>query len=214
MAKIIVVRHAESVANAEGIYQGQTFDTGLSPLGKKQARALAVKLSLFRINRVFASPLKRTKETAEVIAKKLGKKVETSAEIIETNHGVWEGKDKKWIKQNYSDLMNLWMSSPSQTTFPEGEKFNETVDRVKKFFFSHSWKGVSLVVTHDNVIRILICLACGIPIDAMWNAYLEPAAISIFRVTGINGTKKFEIIVLNETSHLKNLHANITKHAL
>lgn len=214
MAKIIVVRHAESVANRGGIYQGQTFDTGLSSLGKKQARALAAKLSLFKINRIFVSPLKRTKETAEVIAKKLGKKVEFSSLIIETNHGEWEGKSKRWIQENYSDLMYLWLNNPSKTEFPKGETFSETVDRVKKFFFKQSWKGTSLVVTHDNIVRILICMARGVSIDQMWNAYLEPAAISIFEVTGINGTKKFEIIALNETMHLKNLHANVTNHAL
>ena len=40
MTKIYLVRHAESLANAQGIYQGQTYDTPLSNLGKKQAAAL------------------------------------------------------------------------------------------------------------------------------------------------------------------------------
>jgi len=61
---IIVVRHAESVANTEGIYQGQTYDTDLSELGKKQTKALANRLNDLELRKIITSPLKRTYKTA------------------------------------------------------------------------------------------------------------------------------------------------------
>lgn len=214
MAKIILVRHAESIANSQGIYQGQTYDTGLSSLGKKQAEALADKLYYFKIDKVVVSPLKRTLETASLITKKIGKDFEITSEIIETNHGDWEGQNKKWIFNKYPKILETWMKTPSKAEFPNGETFYETINRVKTFFFNKHWKGTTLIVTHDNIIRIFISLIKAKPIDQMWNMKLEPTGISIIEVTQNNGVKKFKLQSLNENSHLKDLSANITDHAL
>lgn len=56
MAKIFFIRHAESIANTQGIYQGQTYDTPLSPLGVRQARLLAQRLARENLSFVIASP--------------------------------------------------------------------------------------------------------------------------------------------------------------
>ena len=117
---IIVVRHAESVANTEGIYQGQTYDTDLSELGKKQTKALANRLNDLELRKIITSPLKRTYKTAEAVASEIGCDVEINEMIIETNHGVWEGKPKSWITQNFPDIHELWQRKPSEVIFPEG----------------------------------------------------------------------------------------------
>ncbi len=214
MAKIIVVRHAESIANTLGIFQGQTYNTGLSPLGKKQAKALARKLSFFEVDKIISSPLKRTKETAEKVAKIGGWEVAYDDKIIETNHGVWEGKDKGWIEKNYGRIYKTWLTSPSKVIFHGGENFLRTVERVKNFIHDRSWKGSTLLITHDNIIRIMVCLAKNLSIDEMWNVYIEPASISVFKIVGIDGSKKLSVISLNEASHLGEFRADITKHAL
>src|SRR3989344_1356654 len=54
---IVVVSHAESIGNSEGIFQGQTFDSDLSELGKKQAKALAKRLKIFGARKIITSPL-------------------------------------------------------------------------------------------------------------------------------------------------------------
>src|SRR3990167_7819914 len=101
---IVIIRHAESVSNAQGIYQGQTHDTGLSLLGKKQAKALAKRLKIFGVRKIITSPLKRTHQTALAVADETGCKIVVDKTIIETNHGVWEGKHKDWIAQNFTDI--------------------------------------------------------------------------------------------------------------
>jgi broad specificity phosphatase PhoE len=67
--KIMLVRHAESEANAKGINQGQKIDSSLSNLGKKQARQVAQRLKNEKIDLIYSSDLKRAKETAEQINK-------------------------------------------------------------------------------------------------------------------------------------------------
>jgi broad specificity phosphatase PhoE len=110
--------------------------------------------------------------------------------------------------------MKSWLISPSRTKFPKGEKFQETVDRVGEFIFHTNWQGDNLVVTHDNIIRIMICFAKDLPIDAMWQTELDPAAVNIFVVEGVNGTKKIKLKKLNITKHLKDLRADLSNHAL
>lgn len=82
MAKIYLIRHAESIANTQGKYQGQTYDTPLSPLGEMQSQALRNRFVGTRFDQVFSSPLKRTTQTAMAISQN----VTFASEIVETNH--------------------------------------------------------------------------------------------------------------------------------
>lgn len=214
MAKIIAVRHAESIANTKGIYQGQTYDTPLSSLGKKQALALAKELKNYKIDKIVASPLKRTMQTAQIISSKIGLSLQKEKAVIETNHGRWEGQKKEWIYKNYPTVSQTWAIKPASAVFPEGEAFTDTVDRVGQFIFCDEWKGNTLLVTHDNIVRIIICLANNIFIDKMWDIDLDPASISIFKIKGINGKKKLETMKTNNTLHLRGLKSDLSMHAL
>jgi broad specificity phosphatase PhoE len=214
MAKIITIRHAESIANTKGIYQGQSYDTFLSPLGVRQAQALAGSLKSTKVDRIISSPLKRTMQTAEEISDIINVRVETERRIIETNHGTWEGKNKEWIINNYSEAAKTWAVNPSQAVFPNGEKFEETIDRIRSYIFQKSWNGTTLLVTHDNIIRIMVCLAQSASMDDLWKVPIESAAVTGFKVVGINGQKKLKLISINDTSYLKELRSDISKHAL
>lgn len=214
MAKIIAVRHAESLANTKGIYQGQTYDTPLSALGKKQAEALSQELADYKIDNILSSPLKRTMQTAQKIASQIGKKVKVEKAIIETNHGLWEGKKKKWIYQKYPNIAKKWAIQPSKADFPRGEAFSQTLERVNKFVFENVWKGNTLLVTHDNIVRILICFANDLFIDKMWEIELDPASITIFQVKGINGRKELKTESINNNAHLNGIRSDLSMHAL
>ena len=211
---LIVVRHAESVANTKGIFQGQTYDTDLSKLGAKQAEALAQKLKNKGIRKIIASPLKRTYQTAFELSKLTGIPIETDLKIIETNHGIWEGKDKRWIGNNFSDLYKLWMEKPSLVQFPEGEHFLDTIKRVENFFTINFFNENTLIVTHDNIVRIMASLADGRMFDKIWDFRVEPAAINYFVLARSYGKNRLKVLKLNETGHLKNLQSNTNSHAL
>lgn len=72
MLTLILARHGESVANRRGIYQGQTYDTALTALGKRQARVLSKRLKDHKVEGVFTSPLGRALETAKIVAAGFG----------------------------------------------------------------------------------------------------------------------------------------------
>ena len=208
MAIIYLVRHAESVANTKGIYQGQTYDTSLSPLGIKQAKALARTFKNKKIDRFISSSTKRALCTARYISD--GNSILTERGVFETNHGKWEGRTKDFVEKNYNDTYVTWLNTPSKTVFPDGEKFTDTVERVKKFWFDGDWRKDTLIVSHDNVIRIIVSLIKEMKLDDIWKIKLDSASIT----TVEKGKKKFFIVKLNDVSHLNGLKANLVNHAL
>lgn len=212
--KIIAVRHGESIANTLGIYQGQTYDTDLSSLGKKQADALAKRLTSFGIKKIIASPLKRTYQTAMEISRVTDIPIEINELILETNHGHWEGMSKEWIKKNYTDIYDTWFQNPSQTVFPNGEAFVDTFKRVETFLDRTDLTDNTLLVTHDNIIRIMVTLSNGWTLDDIWRHDIEPAALNFFEVNKMTGKNKLKILKLNDNIHLEGLRADLSVHAL
>lgn len=211
MANIYLVRHGESVANTKGIYQGQTYNTPLSVMGKKQVTALAGYFENIEIAKILASPLIRTRQTAKKVADVKQLEIIESREIIETNHGEWEGLEKKVILEKWPVLYQLWLDKPSKVKFPKGETFVETRTRVITWW-GNIIKGDDnvLIVTHDNIIRIILSEVMNEHLDNIWKFKLHPAAVTTVEVT--DGVQK--LLKLNDKRHLKHLIVDIGNHAL
>ena len=99
MTRILLVRHGQSVWNAEGRWQGQA-DIELSDLGRSQARAAAGSLGSFDL--IAASTLSRAAETAHIISTKLGiGPVIPIPALIERSAGEWSGLNRIEIDEQY-----------------------------------------------------------------------------------------------------------------
>ncbi|OQX65030.1 MAG: hypothetical protein B5M51_01970 [Anaerolinea sp. 4484_236] len=90
--RIVFLRHAESVGNAEGYFQGQS-DFPLTERGRAQAHALATrwKEEARGFDRAISSPLSRTRETSEIVAKTLGIPLEFDPIWMERHNGDMAG---------------------------------------------------------------------------------------------------------------------------
>lgn len=211
--KIIIVRHAESLGNLEGKFQGKNYDTELSDFGIKQAEALATRLREFTIRRIIASPSKRTHQTALHVAKTLNRGVEISSQIMEAHHGAWEGKDDKWVKENFPDIYEIYNKKPSEISFPEGESFSSVIQRVLSFLENTLFTDDTLIVSHDNIIRPMLSLINNTDINEMWNIPLERTALNILEVNRVNGKNRFKVLKLNDSEHLNGMINTNSKHA-
>ncbi|OGC91640.1 hypothetical protein A3D85_03040 [Candidatus Amesbacteria bacterium RIFCSPHIGHO2_02_FULL_47_9] len=211
MSKIFLVRHAESIANTEGRYQGQSYDTQLSQLGEHQAHALANHLRRLSLDRVITSPLRRTFQTAHTSAVHHGLFTIKEPRLIESNHGLWESLTKEEVASAWPDVYHSWQTQPSDTVFPQGEPFLATCERVLSW-----WKeiilleGHTLVVTHDNIIRIILTHILDYPLDKLWLFKLQPAAITTIE----HELGQIIKVDINSTDHLQNLQSNLALHAL
>ncbi|MBI3169916.1 MAG: histidine phosphatase family protein [Chloroflexi bacterium] len=99
---ITLLRHGESVGNAESRWQGQA-DFPLTDRGRAQAQALAErwKREKMKFDFVIASPLSRARETAEIIASKLGLMVEFEPLWLERDNGEFAGLTAHEVRQNF-----------------------------------------------------------------------------------------------------------------
>ncbi len=143
---IYFVRHGESEANVRGIFAGQRNDSILTEKGRKQAENTAEEIIKEGINidQIISSPLKRSTETAQIIADRLGLEVATDKRITEYDMGTLSGTS--WQAISSKTLINA-----------EGA---EDIKLFAKRVFS-CIKELSkqpeniLVVSHGGVIRVL-----------------------------------------------------------
>jgi len=100
---ITLLRHGESVGNAESRWQGQA-DFPLTDIGRAQTRKLAErwKKEKVKFDLVIASPLARAKETAEIIASALNLKVEFEPLWLERDNGEFSGLTAHEVRQNFT----------------------------------------------------------------------------------------------------------------
>ncbi len=146
--RLLLVRHGESTWNAERRWQGQA-DPPLSPHGIRQAQAAAPALD--RAVTVWASDLKRARQTAELLAGPDGS-VQLDARLRERHVGDWTGLTRDVIDADYPG----WLD---EGRTPEGWEDDEAVRRrgipaLRDAVAASS--GVAVAVTHGGFIRAVV----------------------------------------------------------
>jgi broad specificity phosphatase PhoE len=174
---LIVVRHGRTAANAAGRLLGRRLDPGLDELGRRQADALAG--ILHGAARVVASPLARTRETAE----RLGPPVTI---------------DERWAELDYGDLDGVPMADVPATTWatwrtdlgwapPGGESLTALAERVRpacEELVEEARQSDVVVVTHVSPIKAAVAWALGADDRIVWRMYSAPASITRIGVAG------------------------------
>jgi probable phosphoglycerate mutase len=153
VTRLFLVRHAQSVWNAEKRWQGRG-DPPLSERGRQQAK-LAASAIVGVVDVVVASPQKRARETAEVMADELGLgPVTFDDDLREIDVGAWTGLTIDEVEARYSAELAAWRAGELDAP-PGGEDRHAFLERilrgVDRIVRSHDGRRV-LVVTHGGVI--------------------------------------------------------------
>lgn len=157
--KVYFVRHGESIGNKAGLHQ--TTDMPLSETGRKQAKKIAERLKKYKIDTIFASPIARAKETAEIISKSIGTPIEKRSELAEAK-GPSEirGKSikdpkaikvKKLIRENF--LKGNWRYSDEETFDDLNARSQAFLEHIISKHKNHDL----LCVSHATLIKFLVC---------------------------------------------------------
>lgn len=155
MTTLLLVRHGETDWNADGRLQGQT-DRPLSDFGRRQARRLADELAEDEFDAIYASDLVRARETAEVIAARLGLTVDLDPDLREKDWGTWEGLNA--VERDRVEFVG-------ETTEEHGER---TLRALRRIADRHSDEQV-LVITHGGSIRRVQAAALGLALPVLEN---------------------------------------------
>lgn len=127
--RLILVRHAESVANVQQVNQGQRQGE-LTARGRAQAAALATKLATQGITRIYASDLHRVQQTLHPLTELIDAPVIPAPALREQDMGIYEGSP-------YGSVMAAARDAEEELYsfhIPDGESIQERSGRVTAFF--------------------------------------------------------------------------------
>jgi len=197
----LLVRHALHAYGGERIAGRQT-NVHLSPAGQEQTVGLATRLSSLPIRAVYTSPLERTRETAEAIAKPLNLTPQVRDELMELNFGDWTGERLDDLRpQEHWKQFNAFRSG---TPAPNGELMLETQGRIvglmTRLREAHPNETVALV-SHADVIKSAVAYFLGVPIDLFLRIEISCASVSVVAVAdygpwvlGVNHTGDMPVL--------------------
>jgi broad specificity phosphatase PhoE len=192
-----LLRHGEPTISRR--INGRLPGVGLSARGRAEIAAVAARLAEEKIQALYASPLQRTQETAQILADRLGLPVGYRQDVIELDFGEWTGltaddirKDQRW---------QLWSNCRSIASIPGGESWRQVQDRVVGALFDlhpvHP-EGSVVIVSHGDVIRAALLFALGMPLDFYSRIEIAFASISTIRLDGSG----IRVLALNEGPRL------------
>ncbi len=180
--KIILIRHGESLGNANRTILGHT-DLDLSPLGYKQAEATAVCLKNKKIVIIYASDLKSAYNTAVPHAKIRKMDIICSENLREMYVGGWENMKiddiiAKWGREEYEDR---WKNNFGTYRFPDGESIEEGGTRfyneILRICRENEGKTI-LIAAHAAVIRAFWAIISHISWENLAKSYQFPTNAS------------------------------------
>jgi broad specificity phosphatase PhoE len=175
--KLILVRHGETVHNAQGIAQGWS-DSALSPRGEEQVARLATRLATQNVDAIISSPLGRALSTANVIASAVGVEVTTLDELREMNYGGGEGRAFLAVRRDDAETYERWIAD-GDCQCPGGESHNDVRRRFANALEKiHAARPV--LVTHGTAIRIAVTVLLELPVLASRHFAQDNAAMNVF----------------------------------
>ncbi|MET8627505.1 bifunctional RNase H/acid phosphatase [Kitasatospora sp. NPDC004669] len=201
----VLLRHGETPLTPEKRFSGSGgTDPELSDKGRWQAERAAEALAARgSIQAVVASPMLRTRQTAETVAARLGLEVRYEDGLREVDFGDWEGLTFGEVQERYPEDLAAWLGSAKVKPTGSGESFTTLTHRAgvarDKILTRYAGKTV-LVVSHVSPIKTLIRLALGAPPDSMYRMELSAASICAVQYYA-DGNASLRL--LNDTSHLR-----------
>ncbi|MEV5868519.1 bifunctional RNase H/acid phosphatase [Streptomyces tendae] len=204
-ATFVLLRHGETPLTPQKRFSGSGgSDPSLSPVGREQAEKVAESLARRgTIEAIVASPLARTRETAGIVAARLGLPVTVEEGLRETDFGAWEGLTFGEVRDRHPADLDAWLASPDAEPTGGGESFAATATRIAatrdKLVAAYAGRTV-LLVSHVTPIKTFLRLALGAPPESLFRMELSAASLSAVAYYADGGAS---VRLFNETSHLR-----------
>ncbi len=201
MTRWLLVRHGETPWNDAARYQGQA-DIPLSEQGWTQAERLAERLAREPVDAIYASDLARARDTAQVVANRLGKPLTLEPRLREANLGEWQGLTHAEVRRRYfrdtDPLPAYFVDTPPRG----GESLRQLQARVMSAIeciaAQHADESV-LLVTHGGCLKALLCAWLGIELSSYWQLRFDSASLSEVSLYPMGAI----VSRLNDMAHLR-----------
>ena len=209
MTTLILMRHGHVEGISPERFRGRA-ELALSPLGVRQAQALADRVSAhYAPVALYTSPMGRCMASAIPISRATNIPLQTLMSLQDIDYGEWQGFTHEEAKQQWPALYETWKERPHLMRFPGGESLQDvvarTADVVREMLsrYPHDSDQVPLMA-HDSVNRAVLLQLLDQPLSAYWRLEQSPCAINEI----IIDKQKISIRCINDTAHLEALTHN------
>lgn len=158
---LYLVRHGQTAHNRERIVQGRRIDSTLDATGRRQAEALARRFADAPLDALYASPLRRARQTVRVVAEQHPRlDVRYDEDLEEISWGCFEGEPTSEAMDGaFGDVRADWRDGHFDRAVEGGESVLDVQKRalrvVRGILDAHAG-GTVLAVAHGRFLRILI----------------------------------------------------------
>lgn len=176
---VLLVRHGTTPTTGTRLY-GRKPGVHLSEQGKAEAEVTAAHLAGMKLAAVYSSPMERAQETAKAIARPHKLRLRVHEDLNEVDYGDWTDRTLASLRKRKD--WAVIQQTPSRFTFPGGESMrgasSRIVDAVEALAAEHKAKDTIVVVSHADLIRMLIAHFSGTPLDLFQRLMVSPASVT------------------------------------
>lgn len=199
--RLTLVRHGETAHNRDGLGLGRE-DAQLTDLGLRQTAAAVERLAPEPVDRILTSPLTRAAAIASGLAERTGAPLEVREELTEMDVGETEGLPFAEMRVRFPDFLEAWRApDPADVVMPGGESLAQVAARLEPLVDKlHAFPDDNriVVVSHNFVLRLLICRLLGLEIGVFRAFSVGLASVSTLSLRAGQASLRS----LNDRSHL------------
>ena len=199
--RLYLVRHGATPLTAEDRFSGAA-NVYLSEEGRAQVELLARRLADDNISAIYCSPLDRTVETSNIIARPHKLTPIPRDGLREISHGHWEGLSRKQVEEKYLDEYTSWESDPFTFAPVDGESGISVLARalpvIREVIVNHKDENV-LIVSHKATLRLIISSLLGF--DARGYRDRLDQAPACLNILDFKDTVRARLMLFNDISH-------------
>ena len=180
MTTFYIIRHADKERGDFYNPQLRHQDQPISQKGREETHRLASFFSDQPISAIYVSAYRRTGQTIEHVAQAHQLTPIVDERLNEIDNGCIDGLADEEIQQKYPQVWNSYIERTADFRFPEGETGAEAQKRVVDFLEEKRQQyssGNIILVSHDGLIRLLMCYLVNIPVYNRWDFQVEPCGL-------------------------------------
>jgi probable phosphoglycerate mutase len=198
---LYLVRHGQTAASRENRFSGSS-DPPLTPAGEAMAEAFALAYASLTWDAIYASPMLRTRQTADALSRRTGVAVTIDDGLREIDYGEWEGLRQDEVKERWPEAFAYWADDVASRGTPGGETAFHVAARAMRAvegIRSRRHEGNVMLVSHKATLRVITCALLGLDVRLFRERIAQPvAAVSMFAVR--NGSA--QLMFFGDRSHL------------
>jgi broad specificity phosphatase PhoE len=182
MALLHLLRHGQHDLGG-GVLAGRMPGVGLTERGRAEIAAASEQLAGENIAALYASPLQRTRESAEIVSARLELPIEFRDDLVELDFGEWTGATFDSIRAD--PRWRSWSQHRSLSRIPGGETMRvvqfRAVEAILEIGERHR-DAACVIVSHGDVIRSALVFALGMPLDFYGRIEVAQGSLSTIRI--------------------------------